>query len=182
MGFLQSALSPQHGHVAHSPEHAAKGGAQKKTDAMLWMLLAFVVVCVAYFMYRKQEKTGGSAQPSTKDERYITAKMLHAAGAKVYGSKQCGYTVRQMEKFGPYTNMLAYIECGQGVEACKNIKGFPSWMIGGEELLGDQPLEVLRAAAEKTLRTGGANPAARQEPPPPADPVAFNGMDVHAVL
>jgi len=100
----------------------------------------------------------------------------------VFGSKQCGYTVRQMERFGQYANMIAYTECAQGMEACKNIKGFPSWSIGGEELLGDQPLDVLRAAAEKTLRTGGA-PAARAEAPSQsAEPVAFGGMDVHAVI
>lgn len=164
-------------HIPSESSDLPKGG----VDKIALALFVLLVICVAYYFYKKQGGIDMQMPGSAKDEKYITAKMLHAAGAKVYGSKTCGYTVRQMEKFGQYSGMITYIECSSSNEACREIKGFPSWNIGGEELLGDQSLETLRSAAEKTLRGGGpAN--AKPVAPDPVDPVGFGGQEVHAII
>lgn len=125
--------------------------------------------------------SGGSQASGDTDEMYTTAKLLHAANATVYGSHQCGYTVRQMERFGSHADMVEYVECGEH-SACDGIRGFPTWKIGSETLMGDQPLRTLRAAAERVLNTsqhaavaGNAEPCSRDSPEDESDSLSPMG-------
>jgi hypothetical protein len=118
--------------------------------------------------------SGGGGNGGDTDEMFTTAKLLHAANATVYGSRQCGYTVRQMERFGSHADMVEYIECGEQ-SACEGIRGFPTWKIGSETLMGDQPLRTLRAAAERVLNN--SQPSQKQQRGPAAGVVAGGDSD-----
>lgn len=151
------------------------------------ILIALVIFVTMYavMLLRRRAEVGRGAMPSSQtagggsggsgggdtDEMFTTAKLLHAANATIYGSRQCGYTVRQMERFGSHADMVEYIECGGEQSACEGIRGFPTWKIGSETLMGDQPLRTLRAAAERVLNNSQPSAAApqRQRHPSPAD-------------
>ena len=85
------------------------------------------------------------------------AQRLRDNGAKMYGAFWCGHCFEQKETFGREAQAaLPYVECyPNGYEgpqsiapACKeaNIDGFPTWIINGEKLEGDWPLESLEQA------------------------------------
>jgi len=138
--------------------------------------LGIILVATLLFLYagsrllRRYEGPGAHLT----DETYTTAKLLHAANATIYGARSCGYTVRQMERFHNHVHLIDYVECGEGSNPrCRSIKGFPTWTIGNKTLMGDQPLHVLRAAAEHVLRGGSSGPAQKdgqQEPGEPSVP------------
>lgn len=119
-----------------------------------------LVVAVALWLFYKHITRRGlngqtHASQVLVDEKATTAKLLQAAGARVYGSRNCGYTTRQMEKFGRHAGMIDYVECSQGNPMCRSITGFPTWKIGGFTLMGDQPIGKLHDYAERVLRGEG---------------------------
>ncbi|KAJ8764502.1 hypothetical protein K2173_006242 [Erythroxylum novogranatense] len=82
------------------------------------------------------------------------AKHLHSIGAKMYGAFWCSHCVEQKQMFGKEASeILDYVECfpngfRQGmkmVKACADAKpeGFPTWVINGEVLSGEQELSEL---------------------------------------
>jgi len=91
----------------------------------------------------------------------VLAQRLRDAGAKMYGAFWCSHCYEQKQEFGKGAmDVFPYVECfpegwKQGIEmdpACKeaNLEGFPTWVIGSERLEGEQPLEVLQSALDKT--------------------------------
>jgi hypothetical protein len=94
------------------------------------------------------------------------AKHLKAIGAKEYGAFWCPHCYDQKQLFGKEAGEIlkkegVYIECDpQGVngnpQACRDagIKGFPTWIIKGQEYSGTQRLEKL---AEVSGYTGPMN-------------------------
>lgn len=88
------------------------------------------------------------------------ARRLRDAGAQMFGAFWCSHCYEQKQVFGKEAmEVLPYVECfpegwRQGVEmapACKvaELKGFPTWIINGERLEGDQTLETLQAVLDK---------------------------------
>ncbi|KAL8151697.1 hypothetical protein V2J09_021505 [Rumex salicifolius] len=82
------------------------------------------------------------------------ARHLHSIGAKMYGAFWCSHCLEQKEMFGrEAAKLLDYVECfpagyrkGVKIEkACSDarIEGFPTWVINGKVLSGDQELEEL---------------------------------------
>lgn len=81
------------------------------------------------------------------------AKSLTAAGAKVYGTSQCGACNYQKELFGNSWQYIDYIECtspdgvGNQVAVCQeeDIKAYPTWRFAGEdEIIGIMTIEELK--------------------------------------
>lgn len=146
---------------------------------VLIALVIFVAMYAVMFVRRRAaagrlgsgDGTASSSDDEMQDEKHTTAKLLHAANATVYGSRQCGYTVRQMERFGPHADMIDYVECGADSETstCKGIRGFPTWKIGSATLMGDQSLHALRAAAERALQGSDDSASARGARRQPVD-------------
>jgi uncharacterized membrane protein len=77
------------------------------------------------------------------------AKHLHSVGAKLYGAFWCSHCFEQKQMFGAEaTNILDYVECypngyRKGVKIAKaceeaNIQGFPTWIVKGQVLSGEQ--------------------------------------------
>ncbi|GAB2282489.1 ribosome biosynthesis protein lto1 [Dionaea muscipula] len=82
------------------------------------------------------------------------AKHLRSVGAKMYGAFWCSHCLEQKEIFGrEAAELLDYVECfpdgyRKGVKIAKvcanaGIDGFPTWVIDGQVLSGDQELEEL---------------------------------------
>ena len=100
------------------------------------------------------------------------ARRLRAAGARMYGAFWCSHCFEQRQAFGVGAAAdLPYVECypngfsrGAGpAPACvaAGIEGFPSWVVGGETLEGEQSFGELdaalaRAAARGAVRAAGA--------------------------
>lgn len=80
------------------------------------------------------------------------AKHLADTGAKMYGAFWCSHCIEQKETFGAGAQ-IPYVECfpdgwerGTPVtEACSaaKVEGFPTWVINGKKLEGEQTLEEL---------------------------------------
>lgn len=132
----------------------------KHNNGLLQALAVLLILCVAVYALSRvlgvRGAGAGVAASGSELEQATTAKLLHAANARVYGSARCGYTVRQMERFGRSVHLIDYVECGggDGGEKCGSIEGFPTWKIGSHVLMGDQPLSALRSAAERALNGG----------------------------
>ncbi|KAG6524341.1 hypothetical protein ZIOFF_014247 [Zingiber officinale] len=87
------------------------------------------------------------------------AKHLRSIGAKMYGAFWCSHCNEQKQMFGSEaTKVLDYVECfpngaGKGrtmASECSSvgIQGFPTWVIKGEILSGEQDLQTLAEASE----------------------------------
>ncbi|KAJ7944099.1 thiol-disulfide oxidoreductase LTO1-like [Quillaja saponaria] len=82
------------------------------------------------------------------------ARHLHSIGAKMYGAFWCSHCLEQKQMFGhEAAALLDYVECfPEGyrkgtkiVKACTDagIEGFPTWVINGQVLSGEQELSEL---------------------------------------
>lgn len=98
---------------------------------------------------------------STK-ETLSLAQKLKKIDAKMYGAFWCSHCFDQKQAFGKEAMKdFPYVECfpagyKKGIkqeQACEtaDVKGFPTWIIKGEKLEGDQELQVLEATADKYL-------------------------------
>lgn len=131
--------------------------------ALIVLVVAIVVLGVKFAdEFVRRRSTG--AVPS--DEALVTAKLLRAANARVYGRSDCGFTRKQMQRFGPHASVVDYTECTAEDPTCRSIAGFPTWIIGGEMVLGDRTLVDLRARAERVLRGDGPGAGPDAGPPP----------------
>lgn len=82
------------------------------------------------------------------------ARHLHSIGAKMYGAFWCSHCNDQKQMFGREAmKILDYVECfpngaGKGKKmanecAATGLEGFPTWIINGKLMSGDQELSVL---------------------------------------
>ncbi|KAK3410526.1 hypothetical protein EUGRSUZ_J02496 [Eucalyptus grandis] len=82
------------------------------------------------------------------------ARHLHSIGAKMYGAFWCSHCLEQKQMFGrEAAKILDYVECfpdgyKKGTKIAKQcadvgIEGFPTWLINGEVLSGEQELSEL---------------------------------------
>ena len=94
---------------------------------------------------------------TSSTEAVALAKRLHDVGARMYGAFWCSHCFDQKQAFGKEAMaFFPYVECypegfRKGVElapacaAVDGLKGFPTWVIGGRTLEGEQSFEVLNA-------------------------------------
>ncbi|KAL6959890.1 ribosome biosynthesis protein lto1 [Sarracenia purpurea var. burkii] len=86
------------------------------------------------------------------------ASHLHSIGAKMYGAFWCSHCLEQKQMFGhEAAKLLDYVECfpdgyKKGIkiaQACADarIEGFPTWVINGQVLNGEQELSELARAS-----------------------------------
>ncbi|TKY70280.1 Thiol-disulfide oxidoreductase LTO1 [Spatholobus suberectus] len=82
------------------------------------------------------------------------ARYLHSIGAKMYGAFWCSHCLEQKEMFGrEAAKQLDYVECfpegyrtgTKMIKSCIDAKleGFPTWIINGQVLSGEQELSEL---------------------------------------
>lgn len=90
--------------------------------------------------------TGGSVDITNTT---ALAKCLSENGAVMYGAYWCGHCQNQKALFGDDFKYVDYVECTQEQQKCidAGVQGFPTWIINGQKLVGEQTLEELAAAA-----------------------------------
>eukprot|EP00887_Chlorella_sp_A99_P002060 scaffold18.g2060.t1 len=120
--------------------------------------------------YRQPEIT------TVSSERGLAlAARLNAAGARMYGAFWCSHCYEQKEAFGREAMAtFPYVECfpngwrkGEPMatacqEAPGGLEGFPTWVIGGKKLVGEQSLEALEAVLNEAAAAAPAPAAASQ--------------------
>ena len=81
------------------------------------------------------------------------SKKLAKLDATLYGHSHCQWTHRQQMEFGDYVSNIKVILCDKDDNASKcekaQLKGYPSWVIKGEQLPGFQPLEQLKEIVQQ---------------------------------
>ncbi|XP_028068364.1 thiol-disulfide oxidoreductase LTO1 isoform X5 [Camellia sinensis] len=88
----------------------------------------------------------------------VPTRHLHSIGAKMYGAFWCSHCQEQKQTFGrEAAKLLDYVECfpdgyRKGIKIAKacadaRIEGFPTWVINGEVLGGEQELSELARAS-----------------------------------
>ncbi|XP_020596540.1 thiol-disulfide oxidoreductase LTO1 isoform X2 [Phalaenopsis equestris] len=101
------------------------------------------------------------------------AKHLHSIGAKMYGAFWCSHCVEQKQMFGrEAAKILDYIECfpegvGKGRKMAQEctltgLEGFPTWIIKGKVLSGQQNLQALADASEFVSQDSSYQLASKQ--------------------
>ncbi|KAL7255604.1 hypothetical protein ACSBR1_009694 [Camellia fascicularis] len=86
------------------------------------------------------------------------ARHLHSIGAKMYGAFWCSHCQEQKQTFGrEAAKLLDYVECfpdgyRKGIKIAKacadaRIEGFPTWVVNGKVLSGEQELSELARAS-----------------------------------
>lgn len=105
---------------------------------------------------------------SSPDGARALATRLRDAGAQFYGAFWCSHCFDQKQLFGrDAVDVLPYVECYpdgfHGVESiarvCRDagVQGFPTWVINGQVIEGDWPLDFLASVldgAEAALEEG----------------------------
>ena len=73
------------------------------------------------------------------------AQCLTDRGLVMYGAEWCPHCQTQKKMFGKSFKYINYVECPQDPKRClaAGIEGYPTWVINGEKLIGEQDLEIL---------------------------------------
>ena len=103
---------------------------------------------VEKIIYTPPAVKGASSREAT-----ALAKHLKEKGATLYGAYWCSHCFDQKQTFGASASkMLNYVECAEdgynsarGQCRAKEIKGYPTWEIGGDLFAGEKTLEELAA-------------------------------------
>jgi len=61
----------------------------------------------------------------------------------LYMRPGCGYCTQQKEILGDKINNVNVVDCSIDMDACKEIRGVPTWIINEEEHLGVRTIEQL---------------------------------------
>lgn len=93
--------------------------------------------------------TGGVTDNGEEITMDDFAKCLTSKGAAMYGADWCGHCRNQKKMFGDSFQYINYIECPQNQQLCreKGIRGYPTWIVNGQLLVGEQSLQSLASAA-----------------------------------
>ena len=98
--------------------------------------------------------TGGGTAGSSLD---VFAKCLTAKGVKMYGAYWCPHCQAQKDMFGEAFQYVDYVEC-EGAQgnpsacAAAGIQGYPTWIINGKKLEGEQSFDGLATESGCTLQ------------------------------
>ena len=87
--------------------------------------------------------------PATGTDLTEFAQCLSAKDTTMYGAYWCTHCQAQKALFGEAFKYVPYVECTEDANKCleKGVSKFPTWIIKGEKLEGEQTLQLL---SEKT--------------------------------
>jgi hypothetical protein len=92
----------------------------------------------------------------------LAAAALKRAGAILYGSDRCSWTLRQKAVFGPHASDLAYVECNHDPGACAaaGVEAVPVWVFGksssDKRVVGFRMIEDLLVASRDHMSEADA--------------------------
>lgn len=94
---------------------------------------------------------------SNKPGKYDSfAQCLYENGAVMYGTEWCSHCQNQKKAFGKSFQYVNYVDCDKYSSEClaNGVNGYPTWIIGGEEYTGEQPLQRLASLTDCKLDEG----------------------------
>jgi glucose/arabinose dehydrogenase len=81
------------------------------------------------------------------------AKCLTEKWAIIYTSPTCTHCMAQKKAFGESWQYIKDVNCMENPAQCGEIKAVPNWVINGENLVGEQSLEILAEKSGCSLYT-----------------------------
>jgi len=81
------------------------------------------------------------------------AKCLTEKGVTMYGTEWCSHCQNQKKEFGKSFQYINYVDCDRQKLECNKagVKGYPTWVIDGENYPGEQDLYYLASLSECEL-------------------------------
>ncbi len=81
------------------------------------------------------------------------AKCLTEKDAKMYGTDWCPHCQNQKKEFGKSFQYINYINCDERKDECiiAGVKGYPTWMISGQNYPGEQSLNRLSQLSDCSI-------------------------------
>ena len=119
---------------------------------LFWVTIGVIVIVFAsQFLINKDNSTTINNQINNEiniEEFYGLdefANCLTENNAVFYGTEWCGYCNEQKRIFGDSMRYVNFVDCDIQRTICdaQGIRGYPTWKINGEELLGVQSLQTL---------------------------------------
>ena len=104
---------------------------------MKYLFIVIAVVGVlAYWLTRTPKESKNYDQ---------FAQCLAEKKLTMYGAYWCSHCQNEKKAFGDSFKYVPYIECTQQTKLCldKGIEGYPTWIINGVKVPGEQKLETL---------------------------------------
>lgn len=86
------------------------------------------------------------SKDKNEDEKLVSfAKCLSQKGAVMYGAYWCPHCQNEKKNFGDAFKYINYVECTKNLNECLSlgIKGYPTWILNGKRLEGEQGLDKL---------------------------------------
>jgi len=101
-----------------------------------------IILLVIIAIYGYKNITGRVVQPGEYDE---LAQYLTDQGVKMYGTEWCSHCKNNKKMFGKSFQYIDYIDCDKERDLCleANVRGYPTWVINGENYPGEQSPERL---------------------------------------
>ena len=120
-----------------------------KRVIIMFAIAVVLMVSLLYATRKISQITGKSVLEINNTEEI--AKCLTEKGAKMYGAYWCGHCQNQKKMFGEDFQYVDYVECDSNGENANpqtcyeaGIKGYPTWIINGNQYSGEQSLDKLK--------------------------------------
>lgn len=122
----------------------------KRTIVLSLMIITaiFLVACSPVVVDHNIGKTGTDTSAGNEIVTKASfAQCLTDEGAAMYGAEWCSHCKNQKELFGKAFEDVLYYECTEEIAACNaaGIKGYPTWVVDGNQYPGEQSFEKLGA-------------------------------------
>jgi hypothetical protein len=156
-------VSHSSGHTNHEHEkHTTHSVKETKTKnygmIVFFVVLGLVVVVFAsQFMMKGSSDTNDNTIPNMPAENLegldAFAQCLTENNAVFYGTEWCGYCGQQKSLFGDSMKFVNYVDCDKDKNTCtaEGIRGYPTWKVNGDPLVGVQSLQILASKTGCTL-------------------------------
>lgn len=105
------------------------------------MIVALVVLVLSFIF-----KPNVEAPPGMDVDAF--ANCLTEKGAVMYGTEWCGHCQNQKKMFGSSFQYIEFVDCDNEGQRCDaaGVRGYPTWVIGGESYPGEQSFNALSSA------------------------------------
>jgi len=125
----------------------------RKSNKLIISIVIAIFLIILLSSIVKFFKTQEEEPPATDLDSFVD--YLIGNDVKMYGYFGCGHCKNQKEAFGTSWDRFAekggYVECSNygdyaNLDACKEvgINAYPTWVIKGEKVLGEQSIEELK--------------------------------------
>ena len=107
-------------------------------------VIAAAAVAFAFLLWASLPALTAPAHSSAEPTAEF-AQCIAESGAIMFGTDWCSHCKDQKELFGEHFELVEYVNCDYNSHLCdaNGIRGYPTWVIDGENYPGTKPLETL---------------------------------------